>query len=54
MLGAVLIGLATEVSAAFIQADYKYVIAFGACWSCSACARRACSERGNDQGAGRV
>ena len=30
MLGAVLIGLATEVSAAFIPADYKYVIAFGA------------------------
>jgi branched-subunit amino acid ABC-type transport system permease component len=29
MLGAVVIGLATEVSAAFIQADYKYVIAFG-------------------------
>jgi branched-chain amino acid transport system permease protein/neutral amino acid transport system permease protein len=28
MLGAVVIGLATEVSAAFIQADYKYVIAF--------------------------
>jgi branched-chain amino acid transport system permease protein/neutral amino acid transport system permease protein len=28
MLGAVIIGLATEVSAAFIPADYKYVIAF--------------------------
>src|ERR1700747_1687009 len=28
MLGAVLIGLATEVSAAYIQPDYKYVIAF--------------------------
>ncbi len=28
MVGAVIIGLATEVSAAFIQADYKYVIAF--------------------------
>jgi len=28
MLGAVVIGLATEVSAAFIPADYKYVIAF--------------------------
>jgi len=28
MLGAVLIGLATEVSAAFIPADYKYVVAF--------------------------
>jgi branched-chain amino acid transport system permease protein/neutral amino acid transport system permease protein len=28
MLGAVVIGLATEVSAAYIQADYKYVIAF--------------------------
>ena len=28
MLGALVIGLATEVSAAFIQADYKYVIAF--------------------------
>jgi branched-subunit amino acid ABC-type transport system permease component len=30
MLGAVVIGLATEVSAAFIPADYKYVIAFAA------------------------
>ena len=28
MLGAVIIGLATEVSAAYIQPDYKYVIAF--------------------------
>ena len=28
MLGALVIGLATEVSAAYIQADYKYVIAF--------------------------
>jgi branched-chain amino acid transport system permease protein/neutral amino acid transport system permease protein len=28
MLGALIIGLATEVSAAFIPADYKYVIAF--------------------------
>jgi branched-chain amino acid transport system permease protein/neutral amino acid transport system permease protein len=28
MLGAVIIGIATEVSAVFIQADYKYVIAF--------------------------
>lgn len=28
MLGAVIIGIATEVSAAFIPADYKYVIAF--------------------------
>jgi branched-chain amino acid transport system permease protein/neutral amino acid transport system permease protein len=28
MLGAAVIGLATEVSAAFIPADYKYVIAF--------------------------
>ncbi len=28
MLGALLIGLATEVSAAFIPADYKYVVAF--------------------------
>ena len=28
MLGAALIGLATDVSAAYIQADYKYVIAF--------------------------
>jgi branched-chain amino acid transport system permease protein/neutral amino acid transport system permease protein len=28
MLGAVLIGLATEVSAAYIQPDYKYVVAF--------------------------
>jgi branched-subunit amino acid ABC-type transport system permease component len=28
MLGAVVIGLATEVSAVFIPADYKYVIAF--------------------------
>jgi branched-chain amino acid transport system permease protein/neutral amino acid transport system permease protein len=28
MLGAVAIGLATEVSAAYIQPDYKYVIAF--------------------------
>ena len=28
MLGAVIIGLATEVSAAYITADYKYVVAF--------------------------
>ncbi len=28
MLGAALIGIATDVSAAYIQADYKYVIAF--------------------------
>jgi branched-chain amino acid transport system permease protein/neutral amino acid transport system permease protein len=28
MLGAVIIGVATEVSAAFIPADYKYVVAF--------------------------
>jgi branched-subunit amino acid ABC-type transport system permease component len=28
MLGAVIIGIATEVSAAFVPADYKYVIAF--------------------------
>jgi branched-subunit amino acid ABC-type transport system permease component len=28
MLGAVVIGMATEVSAAFVPADYKYVIAF--------------------------
>jgi branched-subunit amino acid ABC-type transport system permease component len=28
MLGAVIIGLATEVSAAYITPDYKYVIAF--------------------------
>ncbi len=28
MLGAAVIGLATEISAAFIPADYKYVIAF--------------------------
>ena len=28
MLGALIIGVATEVSAAFIPADYKYVIAF--------------------------
>jgi branched-chain amino acid transport system permease protein/neutral amino acid transport system permease protein len=28
MLGALIIGLATEVSAVFIPADYKYVIAF--------------------------
>ena len=28
MLGAVVIGIATEVSAAFIPADYKYVVAF--------------------------
>ncbi len=28
MLGALVIGMATEVSAVFIQADYKYVIAF--------------------------
>jgi branched-subunit amino acid ABC-type transport system permease component len=28
MLGAVLIGVATEVSAAYIQPDYKYVVAF--------------------------
>jgi branched-subunit amino acid ABC-type transport system permease component len=30
MLGAVLIGMATEISAAYLQADYKYVIAFAA------------------------
>jgi len=30
MLGAVIIGLATEVSAAYITPDYKYVIAFAA------------------------
>ncbi|HEY2575642.1 MAG TPA: branched-chain amino acid ABC transporter permease [Streptosporangiaceae bacterium] len=30
MLGALLIGVATEVSAAYIQPDYKYVIAFAA------------------------
>jgi branched-subunit amino acid ABC-type transport system permease component len=30
MLGAVVIGLATEVSAAYITPSYKYVIAFGA------------------------
>jgi branched-subunit amino acid ABC-type transport system permease component len=28
MLGAIAIGLATEVSAAYIQADYKYAVAF--------------------------
>lgn len=28
MLGALVIGLATEVSAVYVQADYKYVIAF--------------------------
>jgi branched-subunit amino acid ABC-type transport system permease component len=28
MLGALLIGIATEVSAAYIQPDYKYVVAF--------------------------
>jgi branched-subunit amino acid ABC-type transport system permease component len=28
MLGAVIIGISTEVSAAFVPADYKYVIAF--------------------------
>jgi len=28
MLGALVIGLATEISAAYIQADYKYVVAF--------------------------
>jgi branched-chain amino acid transport system permease protein len=28
MLGAVVIGIATEVSAVFIPPDYKYVIAF--------------------------
>ena len=28
MLGALVIGLATEVSAAFVPPDYKYVIAF--------------------------
>jgi branched-subunit amino acid ABC-type transport system permease component len=28
MLGAVIIGVATEVSAAYITADYKYVVAF--------------------------
>jgi branched-subunit amino acid ABC-type transport system permease component len=28
MLGAVIIGLATEISAAYITADYKYVVAF--------------------------
>src|SRR5215469_541966 len=30
MIGALVIGLATEVSAAYIQADYKYLIAFAA------------------------
>jgi branched-chain amino acid transport system permease protein/neutral amino acid transport system permease protein len=30
MLGALVIGLATEISAVFIPADYKYVIAFAA------------------------
>jgi branched-subunit amino acid ABC-type transport system permease component len=30
MLGALVIGVATEVSAAFIPADYKYVVAFAA------------------------
>jgi branched-subunit amino acid ABC-type transport system permease component len=30
MVGAVVIGLATEVSAAYITPSYKYVIAFGA------------------------
>jgi branched-subunit amino acid ABC-type transport system permease component len=30
MLGAAVIGIATEVSAAFIPADYKYVVAFAA------------------------
>jgi len=28
MLGALVIGLATEISAAYIQSDYKYVVAF--------------------------
>jgi branched-subunit amino acid ABC-type transport system permease component len=28
MIGALVIGLGTEVSAAYIQPDYKYVIAF--------------------------
>jgi branched-subunit amino acid ABC-type transport system permease component len=28
MLGALVIGLATEISAAYIQPDYKYVVAF--------------------------
>jgi branched-subunit amino acid ABC-type transport system permease component len=28
MLGALVIGLATEISAAYLQADYKYVVAF--------------------------
>jgi branched-subunit amino acid ABC-type transport system permease component len=28
MLGALVIGLATEISAAFIVPDYKYVVAF--------------------------
>jgi branched-chain amino acid transport system permease protein/neutral amino acid transport system permease protein len=28
MLGALIIGLATEISAAYITADYKYVVAF--------------------------
>jgi branched-subunit amino acid ABC-type transport system permease component len=30
MLGAVVIGLATDVSGAFIPSDYSYVIAFAA------------------------
>jgi branched-chain amino acid transport system permease protein len=28
MIGALVVGLATEISAVFIPADYKYVVAF--------------------------
>jgi len=47
MLGAVIIGIATEVSAVFIQADYKYVIRVrGAAGHARACAPPGCWVRG--------
>jgi len=46
MLGALVIGMATEVSAAFIVSDYKYAVAFVILIGCSRCARPACSARG--------
>ena len=32
MVGAVIIGLATEISAAYLTPSYKDVVAFGCCW----------------------
>ena len=50
MLGALVIGLFTEISAAYIQPDYKYAIAFVSYSSCSPCGRLACSAPGRNQG----